>query len=105
MSSDGSDFKGVGEKLEQLFKHYYATGGAYAHMRAELMNINRDTGEMFMDSVYITLLNAPAFEVLSQMLPLLHKPEMRAVLVDIMQETLERLEAKEDESGRSTTQD
>ena len=105
MSSDKSDFKGIGEKLEQLFKNYYATGGAYANMRAELMNVNRDTDEMFMDTVYITLLNATAFEVLNQILPLLHKPEMRAILVDVMQETLDRLEGQEDEPGRTTEED
>ena len=96
MTTSASDFSGLIKYLEQTFDRFYASGSAYASMFSEMMKVERSTGDISMETVCIVLLNPVAFECLNKVLPLLHRPDMRKVMLDVLEETIGRMEAQED---------
>ena len=100
MTSDKSDFTQIAEMLEKTFQLYYENNSTYSYMTTEVMKVDKKTGEISIETIKVVLLNPVAFESLSKVLPLLHRPEMRAILIDVLQETLDRLEAEQDEDPK-----
>ena len=93
MTSDESDLSGMLPQLGAAFQHYHHTN--YSALGVEIMKLNKETDEMSMETVHIVLLNPLAYESLSELLPLMHNPKTRALLMDVMQEVLDRLEEQE----------
>lgn len=104
MTPNGSDFSDVADKLKEAFQTYYKNNSTYSYMTADIMKVDDDTGDIAIDVVKIVVLNPVAFDSLHKLLPLLHEPTARAILADVMEETVERLE-EEDESRESPEED
>ena len=104
MTSSDSDFTQIAEKLRETFQLYYQNNSTYSYMTADVMKVEQETGDISIETLKVVVLNPTAFDTLNKLLPLLHEPAARAILTDVMQETLDRLEGQ-DEPGRTTEQD
>lgn len=92
MTSGESDFTQIAEKLRETFQLYYQNNSTYSYMSADVMKVEKETGDISIETIKVVLLNPIAFDTLSKVLPLLHEPAMRAILMDVLQETLDRLD-------------
>lgn len=100
MNTNSSDFSSLTKYLEEAFDRFYANGSTYAALSTEMMKREKATGDISMETVCLVLLNPVAFGCLSKVLPLLHRPDMRAVMLDVLQETMDRMKAQEDNEKR-----
>lgn len=101
MTLDGSDFTALLPQLGAAFEYYHHHH--HASIGVEIMKLNKETDEMSMETVHIALLCPAAHETLRKLLPIMHKAETRAILLDVLQETTERMEAQEDDENPSQT--
>lgn len=100
-----NDFSGIVEELTAAFEIYYATNSSPSAMSTEVMKIDQETGDIAMDRIWLVLLHPTAYECLRELLPFLHQNETRAILADVVQEVLDRLEDGEQNAGRLPTED
>lgn len=84
-------FDKLARELSSVFDHYYEQNSTFAAVKAEMMKINRENGDISMEEVWLVLLNPATMRILAPVLPILHEESARAIFLEVLEKTLERI--------------
>ena len=79
------------QEVAQALEHYYANNSTFAAMGAEMMKIDRETGDIAMETINFVILNPLTFKILAPVLPILHEESARAIFLEVLEETMKRI--------------
>ena len=79
------------QQLSEALEHYYMNNSTFAAMGAEMMKIDRETGDIAMETINFVILNPLTFKILAPVLPILHEESARAIFLEVLEETMKRI--------------